>query len=63
MRSGGVPPLKRGCSVDWIFWVDGELDLAVRLREGLVVLALCVLGVLVAESAVEDDDIEAGASH
>lgn len=21
IRSGGVPPLKRGCSCDWIFWV------------------------------------------
>lgn len=21
IRSGGVPPLKRGCRTDWIFWV------------------------------------------
>ena len=35
IRSGGVPWLKRGWSVDWIFWVGGELDL--RLREVLLV--------------------------
>lgn len=28
IRSGGVPPLKRGCSCDWIFWVAVCLTLA-----------------------------------
>lgn len=27
-RSGGLPPLKRGCRVDWIFWVAENFTLA-----------------------------------
>ncbi|CAM5266225.1 hypothetical protein SCANM63S_06656 [Streptomyces canarius] len=28
MRSGGLPWLKRGCKVDWIFWVVANFTLA-----------------------------------
>ncbi|CAM5425926.1 hypothetical protein SHIRM173S_03353 [Streptomyces hirsutus] len=28
MRSGGVPWLKRGCRVDWIFWVAENFTFA-----------------------------------
>ncbi len=27
IRSGGVPPLKRGWRVDWIFWVAVKVTL------------------------------------